>query len=589
MHRLSYVRVSNFKSCQEVKIELDAFTPLVGPNNSGKSTLLAAVQWMLRPEAVSRDDFSDVGKPIIVEVGVSGLSESILGALTEEQQQKMQPFTASGSLRARRTAKEPGTSAAKTVVEVRDPTVGEDNEGAAWKAAPTGFWNSISALFPEPILIGAMQDAAEDASKAKSGSTLGKLIVELSNAVVTEASSAYAQAAAEIADRVSATGANRSPSLNAFDRDASAAVAAFFPGISVKLHVPVPELKDLVKGGTILTYESDKQRDFAALGHGAQRSIQMALIRVLADRKIAEATGAATRLLLIDEPELYLHPSAVYLLRDALVSLSTHGYQIVVATHSPIFVDAANASTAVIVGKDDATGTFARPTLRAIVKREIENAPHQASALFSLSNASELLFAERVVIAEGKTERRLVPILYSAVTNRTLRGSRIALVDLGGVDGVPKARAILDALGLPSRVICDLDFVFRGAVAAGWIDASVPEFKACLAELPAVAAAIGGSLDGQGFPINQGGIRASEVYARLATSATVASALDSLVASLEPQGVWVWRLGCIEHHLGLASKREAEWARFAAELDASGLAGVAPDAVGVTRCMRWIS
>lgn len=588
MHRLSYVKICNFKSCRSVAIDLDAFTPLVGPNNSGKSTLLAAIHWMLRPDTLTREDFSEIAKPVIVEVCVSGLSEAILDALTAEQKQRMVPFVTAESLRARRIAKEPNTTAAKAMVEVRDPTIANDADPSAWKPAPTGFWNSISVLFPEPILIGAMQDAAEDASKSKTNTTLGKLIGELSNAVVTEASAAYAQAAADIADRVSASGTNRSPSLCAFDSDASDAVAAFFPGISVKLHIPVPELKDLVKGGTIRTYESGNERDFSALGHGAQRSIQMALIRVLADRKLSESAGATTRLLLIDEPELFLHPSAVHLLRDALLLLATHGYQVLVSTHSPIFVDASSASAAVIVGKDESSGTFARPTLRAIVRKEIDNAPHQASALFSLSNASEILFAERVILAEGKTEKRLLPLLYSHVTGKTLRSSRIALVDLGGVDGVPKARTILDALGLPLAVIADLDFAFRGAVAAGWILASDPDFKACLVELAQIAGTTGGALDGLGLPTNAGSLRAADMYARLATSATVKSAVDNIVASLLARNVWVWRLGAIEHHLGLTSKKEAEWARFATAVTQAGLAVAAPDASGVSSCMQWI-
>ena len=54
----------------------------------------------------------------------------------------------------------------------------------------------------------------------------------------------------------------------------------------------------------------------STLGHGAQRSIQMTLIRHLADLKLNNQEQATTTLLLIDEPELYLHPQAIEILRS---------------------------------------------------------------------------------------------------------------------------------------------------------------------------------------------------------------------------------------------------------------------------------
>ena len=63
-------------------------------------------------------------------------------------------------------------------------------------------------------------------------------------------------------------------------------------------------------------------RDVSALGHGAQRSIQMALVRHLADIKRDSGEQASNTILLIDEPELYLHPQAIEVLRDALKTLS---------------------------------------------------------------------------------------------------------------------------------------------------------------------------------------------------------------------------------------------------------------------------
>ena len=44
---------------------LDDFTPLVGQNNGGKSTILEALKWLLKPEARAASDFADAGMPIV--------------------------------------------------------------------------------------------------------------------------------------------------------------------------------------------------------------------------------------------------------------------------------------------------------------------------------------------------------------------------------------------------------------------------------------------------------------------------------------------------------------------------------------------
>lgn len=74
----------------------------------------------------------------------------------------------------------------------------------------------------------------------------------------------------------------------------------------------------------------------------------MALIRHLADLKTGEKPAAARRLLLIDEPELYLHPQGVKHLRQALAALSQKGFQVIYATHSPLMLSRENAADAML-------------------------------------------------------------------------------------------------------------------------------------------------------------------------------------------------------------------------------------------------
>ena len=145
-------------------------------------------------------------------------------------------------------------------------------------------------------------------------------------------------------------------------------------------------------------------------GHGTQRSVQMALIRHLAELKKSVEVKTRT-LLLIDEPELYLHPQAMEQVRASLKGLSEAGYQVVFSTHSPQMIPAEDIKHTLLIQKNE-QGTYARPTLKAAVEQVAEDSKSQYQLLFSLENANQILFSETVVLSEGKTEKRLLPYIF---------------------------------------------------------------------------------------------------------------------------------------------------------------------------------
>lgn len=589
MQRIAKVRIENFRACTDVTVDLDGFTPIVGPNNAGKSTILSALSWILSPSTLTDQDFQDRDSPVRVTITATGMSPSLLESLEEKHRERIAPYLRDETITVRRVSARPGMTAKSTVVEVRDPEASDGSESEGWLKNPTGLWTAISGIFPEPIRVGAMEDSLEDSTKSKTSTTLGKLLGELTEDVVREVSESYEKALAEVNEHLSAEGAKRPKEIVDFDKEASAAVATFFPGVEVSLHVPTPELKEILKSGTLATIDSGVRRDFSLLGHGAQRAIQMALIRVLADRRSSGGAVAGGRLLLIDEPELYLHPSAIYTLREALRQLSSVGYQVVVTTHSPILVEESLAASTVIVGKDPQKGTFARPTMRSVVKKRIKDAPHQAKCLFSLTHSSEILFSNRVVLAEGKTEQRLFPLLFREVARETMRSKGIALVDLGGVDNVANARGILAALGLESCVIADLDFLFRGAIEAGWIPSENPDVIACKDMIAALAAERGWDLDQEGRFKATGGKKAWSMYEEFAKGEAAQVHLANLAEELRRHDVWIWTRGAIEAHLGLTLKKEAGWAALSQKIQEKGLENAVKDPAAIAACVNWIT
>jgi putative ATP-dependent endonuclease of OLD family len=319
VHRLDHIEISNFRSCYQVSLPLDDFTPIVGYNNAGKSNILAAIEWFLEASALSANDFNDPQKRLSVTGSISGVSIALLDLMPANQRTSIKPYVQGELLRLRRAMPQPG-AAATAKLEVRDPSISDENDQAAWVAIPTGIPQAIKVLLPEVIRVRAMENASDDVGKASKSNTIGKLIAEIIEPIRNEHEADLRAALDQIGSRLSADGSQRAEKLNEFDAGASAQLADLFPGLTIKLDVPLPDIPDLFKNGTVRILELQggnlASRTFDSVGHGAQRCIQMALIRYLAETKAAMQIGKRA-LLLIDEPELYLHPQGVEQVRQA--------------------------------------------------------------------------------------------------------------------------------------------------------------------------------------------------------------------------------------------------------------------------------
>ncbi|WP_163560266.1 AAA family ATPase [Halomonas sp. NO4] len=597
MHHLTDIHIQNFRSCNNVTLSLGNCTPIVGYNNAGKSNIMASIEWLVAPRALGEDDFFDTTQPVIVEGAIEGLDDAMLDRLEAGHRKKIEPFILNGRMMLRRVQVEPGGGKAAAKLEVRNPTTAPEGEGA-WQGPPTGIPQAIQALFPEPLFIGAMEDAAEDATKPKAGSTLGKLLAEFTTPL-EQAHGAAIQATFDAVSRqLASDGAERVEELQRFDREASQAVADFFPGINLHLDIPVPEVKALFKQGTVKVSEQERGniRDFTSLGHGAQRSIQMALIRYLAELKAEEGVKAQRRLLLIEEPELFLHPQAIEQVRQALQRLSGHGYQVIFATHSPVMVDRKALPYAHIVRKHPGSGeTRIMPSVKEAVDAHVANPKSRVETLMELKNASGWLFSDRVLLVEGKTERRVLPTLYHAVTGRTLAEERISLVELDGSPALAQCLTILEALGIEAHGLTDFDYCLLLAGHAGFLEHDDEHLRECLRQIEAMQQEDDRILltqDGRprGPKGLERGMKAHEVVVAWAQREEAQPVARALHDKLKHHRIWLWPAGDIESHLGLTGKKnETYWGPFCAQLEVQPWHEVVDDDAIVGAFIDWFN
>ncbi|MER2981348.1 ATP-dependent nuclease [Serratia bockelmannii] len=584
-HYLDTLTIKNFKSCKHIEVKLSEFTPIIGYNNAGKSNILSAVEWLFKKKVLALDDYHDADMEICVEGKIVGVSDDILDGLAQEHRDKISPFIQDGIVEIKRTQIVNGSKAADVKLQIKNPANGQ------YRAPPTGIDNAIKGLFPEPIRVGAMENSAEDASKSKASSTIGKLLSELCESVQKSNSTRISKHLNAVSRRMEADGNKRIPELSDIDTSINEKIADFFPGINLKLHFPTPSFEDLFKSGTVKVYEDGMAgiaRECSSYGHGTQRSIQMALIRHLADIKKNEQSSTTT-LLLIDEPELYLHPFAIEQIREALNTLSGNGYQIIFTTHSSQMITEETAPHTILIRKNNIKGTYRRTTMAEAVARTIEDGPAQASHLFSLTQSSQVLFSNNVILTEGKTELRLLPFIFQKIQNRTLGQAQIAMIETGSVNNISKTLKILKAMDIPARAIVDLDYAFRGAIINGIInddDQNIAELKKILQLMHDNQECKVGH---NGLPTKGGVCTAAEAFEIMASKPEAHAHIQALAAILREHNIWLWQKGAIEAHLGLESKDEDTWSQFKVKASRSPLEEICPDHAGIHALIQWVS
>lgn len=499
--------------------------------------------------------------------------------LPPNQQTQVRKFIHNNTLNFRRIQDAPYVRAADIKLEVLDPSNGN------WVTNPTGIDNAISVLFPEPIFIEAMDNASDDVSQFAAKNTIGLLLKNTMEQIRTNNPGALAALTTALAAAAGhLTGPQRIAEFALFEAAATTSLNDFFPGLSVHLSMQSPTLEDVVKTAALALSDTHGLKlGFNSYGHGTQRTVQMALINLLANQLRSAAHGNSNTMLLIDEPELYLHPHAIELLRDSVQEISQNQFQIVLTTHSPLIIGDRILDTAIAV-KDQQGYTNIRQKL-ANAAGALQNLPHHAAVVFSLQNSSFLLFSENVVIVEGKTEKMLLPEIYQVIKNTSLAKSKTCLIEVCGSSSIAPTKAILKSVGFNSKAIVDLDYLFRQT--PNFINNLLidPDFIACKDWFSTNSVALGISLAPDGFPQKNGNFTAASAFEVMAVA--MPQVVQRLAALLIPHGFWVWTLGAIEAHLGIV-KSDVARLGFISQMKLNQNLNHAADVSGLTNCMNWL-
>jgi predicted ATP-dependent endonuclease of OLD family len=503
------VAIKNYRCLRDVDIRFDDITTFIGPNGVGKSAVLRALDWFFygpaKPLTGVDVRAGAVRKQISVEVQFGDLTDLDRAALGkyaagntesvrhwrrwEDGAEKLSgralaypPFDeirgAEGAMEQRRRYRALADARPELGLPVVSSAKAVEDALSAWESrhrdrleavelpADTHFFGfagqaKMTGLF-DYVFVSADLRAVEEGRDVK-GSIIGRIMDQAVDRGQAERDMLDLQAVFND-DRGKIHAEHFEAQLHELSNELTREVEQLTRGRRLRvsshipeMRVPQPLFQVSVEDGTANT-RVDQQ------GHGFQRAVLITALRVLAERKAAEASR--TVFLAIEEPELFQHPVQARTFASVLRRLATgpqHGIQISYATHSPYFLETdgfhqirrmtrTKEDGAPSVHVDSGTQQAVKDLLGMKIS-DVELARKIARAY--LTDIPEAMFARAVVLVEGVSDKGVLE--GCGYREDPLNTNGIMVVNVEGKQNLRLPYAILTTLGIPTYVVFDGD------------------------------------------------------------------------------------------------------------------------------------
>jgi predicted ATP-dependent endonuclease of OLD family len=140
------------------------------------------------------------------------------------------------------------------------------------------------------------------------------------------------------------------------------------------------------------------------------------------------ASTLKNRLILLDEPEVHLHPSGIRYLRDELLKISKNN-NLIISTHSVYMIDKLNLNRHFSVSKEKSV---------TLINQIEDNNPYEEEVIYeSLGTSIFEHISPTMLIFEGKTDKDIFD-LFSNKFRTELITKNISSISTNGVESMPK-------------------------------------------------------------------------------------------------------------------------------------------------------
>lgn len=433
---------------------------LCGKNNSGKSSLLYAYDmFVVAAKKANIEDFhnKDEENEIYIEAWIKAENEE-----DREHQALVNLLDDNDIAKIRKTWSRVDVIGTKETYSLED---GWQAGGAGGfdtilqNACPTSVWIHGSST-PEDIVL-LLQNLVQE-TVLRNISTTEAYTTAVTAIQNLEAAIAVDEYGAEVQKRLNDS------------------IQKIFPNISFSIrNEEERDIIDLFKKTTSVEVEETHKPNlgFNSHGHGIRRQFILSAFEGLSDQ-LAKAKkppaqrrnenfeieakldhhSSKSKMLLIEEPELYLHPDAIRCVRDLIYSLAQNSeFQVLAATHAPILVDLSKPHTTLVrVTNTEEEGGNTYQVSNSLFDDE-ERSRMKMLNYFD-SYVCEAFFADRIILVEGDTEAIAINyLLHRFKTEHEGISTDIHVVNCGSKMNIPFFQKILSHFMIPYWVLHDLD------------------------------------------------------------------------------------------------------------------------------------
>ena len=160
-------------------------------------------------------------------------------------------------------------------------------------------------------------------------------------------------------------------------------------------------------------------------------------------------------IVIIDEPELHLHPRWQNTLMDLFIELSlVTKNQFIISTHSAIFINSRTYNHIFRIYKND-ENISQMVELKDIGELKIKDILH----IINSTNNEKIFFADKVIMVEGITDYLIFSKIIEELTRFSKGKQIIEIIEIKGKTNQTKFNTFLNAIGVISFFISDLDYV----------------------------------------------------------------------------------------------------------------------------------
>ena len=434
---------------------------LIGKNNTGKSALLEAYDMFVKAErTASQADFHNKDTQNQIEI------EAWIQAETEEDKKHKSVSAWLDSDAVARIRKRWEAIGAQGIKESWDPNATE------WKTGGAGGFDTILQNgCPTPVWIRGMA-SPEDVITALQTLVKSTILKNIKETV------AYKNAQAAIENLQGEV--EKHEYATRIESNINNIITKIFPEVSFRVTSEGEQDFSKLLSSQTGIHICEKDRPELTMeyhGHGIRRQFILSAYRGLSDKfeliakrgkkkeeeftiqEIKDKAESKTHMLLYEEPELFLHPDPMRVVKDLIYNLAEDSeFQIIAATQSPIMIDLSRSHTTLV----RVTSTPSMGTMLSQVTQDLfsdDDREHMKMLNKFDPHVCEAFFADRIVLVEGDTEAVTARTLMSRLREeaKVEPSDFVQVVNCASKMYIPFFQKVLRHFFIPYFVLHDLD------------------------------------------------------------------------------------------------------------------------------------